>query len=606
MTTIPAPLETESGLRQEQRLFRELFGRLVSAVLNRIFDLQPRAASNRMQYLTFLLILILFVISLLHKPYGLPEWSNHLQNLFLYLFNSDFAANYPGNAINDFLLFVYHSFTDPRTLQYLPIFLAPFFIALQSAAIYLADIFEMENVSIARRFISAVALTGSSETIRISQGEIANAHRESPAFLIGGPARVIVDLDSAALFEKWDGTPHVIGPTGGQPGGRATLDGFERFRQAIDIRDHYVDLRDQDPRSQAVKSRSRDGMPVIATDVRLMFSIYRGENPKRTSQFPYPFSPEAIEQIVYKAVSRVTPDQAYPSAFEFSWVNNMISLIRSRLGAFMSERKLSDYLASIGLPEFERAKQSEERIAEQMRQLTQQTDETMSAKEVKPPPDFTPRYKITSLFSDFAEEFTRNARNGGVELHWIGVGTWKTPVQIVPEKHLEAWKLSQENIKKSSEEALKKTEADAMLDKMEALIRRVPLDAYEEISGTGSRSSKRRSRRDLGKLDLFKETPSKTTDLTVADPGMTSDSAEDLFNSLMIMQAMQGRKSSHSSDYYDLDHDGAMKMLLLEYRKQLLEAVEFMKARNETVPPKIEEAIRHINQQSGWAHWAGT
>lgn len=606
MTTIPDPLGSESGLRQEQRLFRELFSRLLSAVINRIFDLQPKMAVQRMQYLTFLFFLSIFIISLTHKPYGLPEWSNHLQNLFLYLFNRNFAANYPGNAINDFITFVISSFTDPRTLQYLPIFLAPFFIALQSAAIYLADIFEMENVSIARKFISEVALTGSNETIRISQGEIANVHRESSAFLIGGPAKVIVDLDSVALFEKSDGTPHIIGPTGGEPGGRATLDGFERFRQAIDIRDHYVDLRDQDPRSQSVQSRSRDGMPVIATDVRLMFSVYRGENPRKTSQFPYPFSPDAIEQIVYKAASRVTPDQAYPSAFEFSWVNNMIGLIRGRLGAFMSERKLSDYLASIGLPEFERAKQSEERIAQQMRLLTQQTEDTLNQKEIKPPPEFTPRYKVTSLFSEFAEEFTRNARNGGVELHWIGVGTWKTRVQIVPEKHLEAWKLSQENIKNSSDEALKKTEAEAILEKMEALIRRVPLDAYEEINGSGGRSSKRRAKRDLGKLDLLKDTPGKTMDLTLPDPGPKEESAEDFINSLMILQAVQGRKSSYSSDYYDLDHDGAMKMLLLEYRKQLIEAVEFMKARNETVPPKIEEAIKHINQQSGWAHWAGT
>jgi hypothetical protein len=283
----------------------------------------------------------------------------------------------------------------------------------------------------------------------------------------------------------------------------------------------------------------------------------------------------------------------------------MIGLIRGRLGAFMSERKLSDYLASIGIPEFERAKHSEERIAEQMRKLTQQSDESLNQKEIKPPPDFTPRYKITSLFSEFAEEFTRKSRNSGVELHWIGVGTWKTPVQVVPEKHLEAWQLSQENIKKSSDEAMKKIEAAAILEKLEALIRSVPLGTYEEINGNG-RQMKRRPKRDFGKLDLLKDKPGKTTDLTLAEPGITAENADDMLSSIMLLQAFQGRNRSFSSDYYELDHDSAMKMLLLEYRKQLVEAVEFMKARNETVPPKIEEAIRHINQQSGWQHWAGT
>ena len=340
---------------------------------------------------------------------------------------------------------------------------------------------------------------------------------------------------------------------------------------------------------------------MLATDVRLMFSVNRGQNAKKTSQFPYPFSPDAIKQIVYKAASRVTPDQVQPSTFEFSWVNNMIGLIRGRLGAFMSERKLSDYLASTGIPEFERAKQSEERITEQMRRLTQQTEETLNPKEVKPPPEFTPRYKITSLFSEFADEFTRSSRDNGVELHWIGVGTWKTPVELVPEKHLEAWKISQENLRNGSDEAMKKNEAEAMLLKLGALIRSVPLEAYDEINGS-TKQMRRRSKRDSVRRDFLKDEPSRSTDLTLAEPGLTGEGAEDM---LMLLQAFQGRKS-YSTEYFEMDHDNAMKTLLLEYRKQLIEAVEFMKARNETVPPKIVEAIKHINDQAGWPHWAGS
>ena len=597
-STLETPVPTETSLHKEWQIFQELFRRLVNAVINGIFDLRPQRAVQRAQYLVFLFILSILLITLTHQDYTLPIWATRLQRVFSYLFNSDYRAGYEGNAINDFIRFVYNAFTDPHTLQYVPIFLAPFFIALQSAAIYLADIFELENVGIARKFIWEVALTGSDETIRIKEGEISEEHRQSSTYLIGGPGKVIVDLDSVALFEKPDGTPHVIGPTGKEPGGRATLEGFERFRQAIDIRDHYVDLRDQDPRSQSVKSRSRDGLPITATDVRLMFSVYRGENPKKTNQYPYPFSKEAIEKIVYKAVSRVTPDQPNPSAYEFSWVNNMIGLIRGRLGAFMSERKLSDYLASIGVPEFEKAKQGEEQIAEQIRKLTQQSDETIKQKEIKPPPEFTPRYKITDLFSDFAQGFTQSARNGGVELHWIGVGTWKTPVEIVPEKHLEAWKITQDNLRTGSDELLKKSENEAMLQKMESLIRSVPLETYEEIDGSG-RQMRRRSKR-----DYVKKEPDNSTDLTLAEPGMPGEGVNDMLNSFMFLQAFQGRKS-YSSDYYELDHESAMKLLLMEYRKQLIEAVEFMKSRNETVPPKIEEAIKHINEQSGWQHWVG-
>jgi hypothetical protein len=82
------------------------------------------------------------------------------------------------------------------------------------------------------------------------------------------------------------------------------------------------------------------------------------------------------------------------------------------------------------------------------------------------------------LFTQFAEEFTKKAHNNGVELHWIGVGTWKTPIEIVPEKHLEAWKLSNENLYRESPEALSKIETDAILQKTIALVQDVPIAAH--------------------------------------------------------------------------------------------------------------------------------
>src|SRR6185503_16312640 len=335
MTTLAIPGSGESALQKEGKLFQELFIRLGNAVLNSIFDLRPERAVRRMQYLLVLLVVIWYVISLRYYPVVL--WAQHLREIFLFLFNPAFAQTYDGNPFIKFGLFAWQAFTDPHVFQYFPIFLASFFIALQSAAIYLADVFELEDVSVARSYVWEVALSGSDETIRVTQGDISEAHRESPNYLIGGPGKVVVDLDSVALFEKPDGTPHVIGPTGREPGGRATLDGFERFRQAIDIRDQYVELRDQDPRSPSVKSRSRDGIPITATDVRLMFSIHRGLGAKPSAASPYPFSKEAVEQIIYKASSRVTPDLPNPSTYEFSWINNMIGLIRGRLGRFMSE-----------------------------------------------------------------------------------------------------------------------------------------------------------------------------------------------------------------------------------------------------------------------------
>ena len=366
----------------------------------------------------------------------------------------------------------------------------------------------------------------------MSQGGISEEDRHSPTFLIGGPGKVIVDLDSVAMFEKPDGTPHIIGPTSKEPRARATLDGFERFRQAIDTRDQYVELRDQDTKSQSVKSRSLDGIPITATDVRLMFSVYRG-GIKPSAGNPYPFSKESIEQLIYQATSRVTPELPNPSTYEFSWINRMIGLIRGELGTFMSKHKLTAYLASTGVPELEKIQRREERISEEIQKIVPTDQDLADAKEPKSPPEFQPRSRVSNLFTQFAEDFTKKAQSNSVELHWIGVGTWKTPIEIVPEKHLEAWKLSNENLYRESPDVLGKLEDEAILHKTITLIQDVPIAAHLKA----------------------------------------------------ITEEKEPKK--------------AMRLLLLAYHQQLLEAAEFMRAKGEAVPPGIEEAIAHINNMFG-------
>lgn len=480
----PAP-QNETAIQKEWQLFQELFARLRDAVLNRLFDLRPEKAIRRRQYLVFLFIVTAFLVNL--REYPLAGWSGHLQDIFSHLFiqSGNYIPNYPGDPFTNFFWFGYQALTDPHTLQYLPLLLASFFIALQSAAIYLADIFEIEDVSVARKFVSEVALSGSDETIRITQGDIFEEHRSSPNFLIGGPGKVIVDIDSVALFEKPDGTPRVIGPTGKEPGGKAILDGFERFRQAIDLRDHYLELRDQNDKASSVKSRSRDGIPVTATDVRFMFSVHR-DRQKPDDKSPYPFSKEAVEKLVYRATSRVTPDLTNPSTFEFSWINNMVGLIRGKLGSFMSERKLTEYLASIGQPELEKAEKEEKEIAEKAKALASSIAEEPASKANeksqtdKKQDEFVSRYSVKkNLFDLFTEEFKETTRERGVELHWIGVGTWKTPVEVVPEKHLEAWKLSRENLAKGSEGAIRKLTDETIIQETVTLIQEVPVEGYQ-------------------------------------------------------------------------------------------------------------------------------
>ena len=56
----------------------------------------------------------------------------------------------------------------------------------------------------------------------------------------------------------------------------------------------------------------------------------------------------------------------------------------------------------------------------------------------------------------------------------------------------------------------------------------------------------------------------------------------------------------------DSDHRHDMRALLLDFRQQFIEAIEFMKAKNEDVPSNVEEALKHINIVLGYKHWAGS
>ncbi len=122
-----------------------------------------------------------------------------------------------------------------------------------------------------------------------------------------------------------------------------------------------------------------------------------------------------------------------------------------------------------------------------------------------------------------------------MELHWIGVGTWKVPVDIFPEtkavseEHLEAWNISNDNLYRENPEVLAALEREAMIQKMTSLIRDVPLTGYHQATDAKYEQKK------------------------------------------------------------------ALRSLLQDYRQQLLEAAEFMRAKGEAVPPNVEEAITHIN-----------
>jgi hypothetical protein len=387
--------------QRDGRVILNWFRALSRNLTNWFFAFTQTAAHRRLLLLLLSALLFWFFLAITLFPQGRPDEP---------LLSQLMAAFFSGRILRHFLA----------------IGLA-FGLALILTAVYLDDIFELENLYVAELFIIEAAFALFYRRIRIRDGAVDPENQDSPIVQIGGPGIVDVHLENAALFEKVDGSPRVVKPTVTRP---VVLDGFERLRQVVDLRDQVVEM--------TVTGRTQDGIPITAKDVRLVFSIYRGEQqPEPQASFiqPYPFSEQAVLDLVYQQESG-------------PWVEGMRRMIRSELRQFISQHSLSEFLT------------------------TSNIEVTTS---------LVPREEVADLFFDFASGFSERARERGIELQWIGVGTWVLPSQIIPERHLEAWRLSYETRARKNPATLQRIREENRVAELLRLVDEVPTAFYSLI-----------------------------------------------------------------------------------------------------------------------------
>lgn len=436
-------------------------------LLNRIFALRHTAAHARssMIGLLFFVLAIIFIIT----SRTVEEWSVLLPNFLSAVLLPTQPLPNNQTSTEAILNFLGAVLFNPGVWAHLIAVYAPFWLMHRITAIYLADVFEKDE-DVAHRFISQAAFASDYTTVRIREGKIVEADQSSPIVQIGGPGYVVVELDSAALFERPDGSAHIIPPTVSERRGRKVVEGFERIRQAADLREIHS--------SQEVSARSRDGIPVVAKDIQYSYSIYRGENPSKTLQTPYPFSEKAMENLTYKLPRPVKPG-ATPSA-KPDWLSplpgKIAGPILNELGSFVSKRGLSEFLSSIGAPEEDALRSREDELDRLGQQLSGRNGSSSGEIFFKPA-QFASRSSITAMFYD-EEGFKKRAAERGFQLNWIGIGTWVTPAEIIPANHLEAWKLSRENFARNNPEQLKRLQEEARLQESLQLIQTMPVAKF--------------------------------------------------------------------------------------------------------------------------------
>lgn len=364
---------------------------------------------------------------------GLPPFGGDAVDLMQYQLRLLFAQ----------LFLAAKPFFHPEVFRFVLVISMTFWLTSRAAAIYLADIFELTNLKTAIRFIRQAAFLADRRQLGklvISEGRIPSRYENSPVYQIGGPGVVTASLENLAVFEKVDGEPNIISPD--KP---AVIEGFERLRKIIDLRDQFID-------NDEVSGRTKDGIPVTARGIRYSFSVKRDKSRKvirdewgeeKLGQ-PLTFVEESILKIVYEKPN-----------LEFADIGR--NEVRTQIRKFISENTLDQFLVD---SEDERSAQAVQPSAQTVPYNARSND-----------------FKGREIINRALEDAINSSPETVIELHWISVGTWDTPPAI-PKMHLEAWQKRLQGNLESTDKALTGVAIGTQMSELQRLIQEVPLNTF--------------------------------------------------------------------------------------------------------------------------------
>lgn len=477
-------------------------------------------------------------------------------------------------------------------IKYVPLLMVVYSLARKMASRYLDDVFELEDENLASNFLEEVTFGYGSEKITINEGKIPEADEESPLILIGGPGQIQVNLDSVALIEKVNGEPRVIYPRKDP----WVLGRFDRIREIgkfdeVGKREYaIINLRDQFVSGLSVKSRTKDGIPIEAQGIKVIFSILRQQSTDEETELSgdaYLFDERAVRTLVY-GQTIITPEPSTQSGISFPWSTSVIPLITSEMEKLITSRTLSEILATISQREVDLTSSNEATIAQMRLEMTGEQRTTFSGQE-KPAPNFQSRSRITAQFFD--DVFKEKAAKIGISIQWIDVGTWQLPSPIILEKHKEALDLSQKNVSKRNEvERSKKRHQTA---EIVSLIDHVVISNFERASSSRSSSSWGGRDKEISNKDILKQIESliaQRPDLKehiILDEDANNDIEATLasFRPEIKNQILQQATSKK-------DAANTAREILKAFRKELINAKDLIEKENRSPAEKNEDLAR--------------
>jgi hypothetical protein len=152
----------------------------------------------------------------------------------------------------------------------------------------------------------------------------------------------------------------------------------------------------------------------------------------------------------------------------------MEKLVYRGLLEFIAAHNLSEFLAAADVPDFRGAVPGAAPSPESAAPVSQTGSYPVRAGAETF--TFISRPGITRRFQTL--DFINQATWFGAQLNWIDVGTWATFASIIPERHLEAWKISSANQLRKKNIVLQ--EKESRVDELLIQIRNVPLITFRQ------------------------------------------------------------------------------------------------------------------------------
>lgn len=329
--------------------------------------------SVRFMGIGVILILCICLSRLFETPASLPLFDNLLATTHL---NELLPA--PVLALAEFLA----SFFTRQTFRHAIPAMLGFGLALYFGAKYVQDLLELPSLRPASKFLTASLFGSDYPHMTISEGKAMVYDPDTnPMLKIGGPGWVDIKPGNAALFERMVGPSQVLGS------GTHFIRRFETLREAFD-------LREMERARDNVEVMTRDGIPLVITEIRIRFRIRA--HGARTEMNPYPVTPGAIRQAVYgRGVKETGLD---------NWADSTFGDAILVITRWISRRRLDELIPP-------------------------PTNKDQNAPPVQPPIPY--RQAIHQLFQDKGtrDTFARS----GTEIIWVSVGHLRPDPNIDPE-----------------------------------------------------------------------------------------------------------------------------------------------------------------------------